>query len=477
MNVNIADFYLVLPEALLLVAACAAILAELFFPSTQRSYLLVQLSLVGAFALLLTGFHTPQQVAFSGLLVSDYIARLLKLFIVGMSFFALLYARTYVSERIHAQPEYYILSLYAVLGMCVLVSAHSMLTVYLGLELLSLPLYALVALQRDVSTRTEAAMKYFIMGAIASGILLYGMSMFYGATGSLDIANIATAVAGTPEDKRMILYFGLVFLIVGIGFKFAAFPFHMWAPDVYHGAPTSVTLFLGSVPKLAAMGMLLRLIVQMLPALMQQWQLIFTVMAVGSMFFGNLFAIAQDNFKRMLAYSSIAHIGYMLLGLIAGTQEGFAAALFYILVYALSSMAGFAMLLMLSREGFDAENLEDFRGLNQRSPWYAFMLLLVMFSMAGIPPLVGFFAKFAVLKALVAVNMIWLAVLSLVFAIIGIFYYIRVVRLMYFDSPVETAALTCTKDMQLAISLNGGLLLFLGLFPTALYQLCIRAFI
>lgn len=474
MNFQYPIFSAVVPEIFLLAAACVALLSDLFLGQRYKhiAYNIVQISIIVSAALLLNHFSAPKIITFNGLVIDDQLSRLLKLAIHVVVFFAFLYSRIYIEERNIARAEYYILGLFSMLGMMVLVSAHSLLTVYLGLELLSLPLYAMVALQRDSLKATEAAIKYFIMGAIASGLLLYGMSMLYGATASLDISTIANVVSNMPADKTLIIVFGMVFLLVGIGFKFASAPFHMWAPDVYTGAPTAVTLFLGSAPKLAAFGMMLRLLVFALPTMQPQWQQVLIVMAILSMGIGNLFAIAQTNLKRMLAYSAIAHVGYMLLGVIAGTNEGYSAALFYIVIYAIMTTGAFGMILLMARSGFEAEYIEDFRGLNQRSPWYAFMMLIVMFSMAGIPPTVGFIAKLLVLKSLMSVNLVWLAALALGFAIIGVFYYLRVIRVIYFDDAADTSEITCPREMQVAMSLNGLILLGLGIFPAALMQAC-----
>ena len=367
---------------------------------------------------------------------ADMLSTVLKVFIFLISFIAFLYSRDYLRSRELFRGEYFVLGLFAVLGMMVMVSAHSFLTIYLGLELLSLSLYALVALQRDSNTAVEAAMKYFVLGALASGMLLYGMSMLYGATASLDIAKVSAAIA-QASSHDIVLVLGLVFVIVGLAFKLGAVPFHMWIPDVYHGAPTSVTLFIGTVPKIAAFALLIRLLAEGLGGLHGDWQGMLIILAVLSMAIGNVLAIAQANLKRMLAYSTISHVGFLLLGVLAGTPSGYAASMFYVLVYALMALGGFGMILLLSRAGFEADRLEDFRGLNERSPWLAFMMLILMFSMAGVPPTLGFFAKFYVLQEIVNVGLVWLAVVGVAFSIIGAFYYIRIVKLMYFDRPLD----------------------------------------
>jgi NADH-quinone oxidoreductase subunit N len=355
--------------------------------------------------------------------------------------------------------------------MQVMVSAHSLLTVYLGLELLSLSLYAMVAFDRDSSPASEAAMKYFVLGALASGMLLYGMSMLYGATGSLDVAEIATAVSAAGSDN-LILVFGLCFIVVGLAFKFGAVPFHMWVPDVYHGAPTAVTLFIGSAPKIAAFAMAMRLLAESMGGLVVDWQGMLSILAVLSLAIGNVIAIAQTNMKRMLAYSTISHVGFLLLGILSGTTDGYSASMFYAITYALMAIGGFGVIILLSRAGYEADSLDDFKGLNNRSPWFALMMLILMFSMAGVPPTVGFYAKLSVLQAVVDVDMLWLALVAVFFSIIGAFYYIRIVKLMYFDEPETDAPLVVNADLQIAVSVNGLAVLALGLFPGGLLALC-----
>ena len=370
--------------------------------------------------------------------------------------------------------EFFALALFATLGMMVMISASSFLTLYLGLELQSLSLYAMVALRRGDRLATEAAMKYFVLGALASGMLLYGMSMLYGATGSLDIGEVAETIVN-GEANGTVLVFGLVFIVAGIGFKLGAVPFHMWIPDVYQGAPTAVTLFIGSAPKLAAFAFAMRLLVDALPELAADWGDMLIILSVLSLAIGNITAIAQTNLKRMLAYSTISHIGFLLLGILSGTTDGFSAAMFYVVTYVLMTLASFGMILLLSREGFEAENLEDFKGLNQRSPWYAFIMLLVMFSLAGIPPTVGFYAKLSVLQAILDVGHVWLAVVAVLFSLIGAFYYLRVVKLMYFDAPEVTTVIAPRPEMKLLLSLNGLALLFFGILPQPLVAFCAHA--
>jgi NADH-quinone oxidoreductase subunit N len=364
-----------------------------------------------------------------------------------------------------------VLGLFAVLGMMIMVSAHNLLVIYMGLELLSLCLYAMVAFNRDSVASSEAAMKYFVLGAVASGMLLYGMSMLYGMSGSLDLAAIAQSIESGPDSSPVML-FGMVFIIAGLAFKFGAVPFHMWVPDVYQGAPTSVTLFIGSAPKLAAFAMAIRLLVETLGGLHADWQQILSVLAILSMGLGNVIAIAQTNIKRMLAYSTISHVGFILLGLIAGNAAGYSSAMFYTVTYALTAIGSFGMIILLSRHGFEAEELDDFKGLNKTHPWFAFVMLLLMFSLAGVPPMVGFYAKLLVLKAVIDVGMVWLALIAVFFSVIGAFYYLRVIKLMYFDERERTEQLVPATDMQVVLSINGIAMLLLGIFPGFLMTLC-----
>jgi NADH-quinone oxidoreductase subunit N len=358
--------------------------------------------------------------------------------------------------------------------MMIMVSAHSLLSVYLGLELLSLSLYALVATDRDSPVASEAAMKYFVLGSLASGMLLYGISMIYGATGSVDLQVVADAVGQQGADK-LVLVFGLVFLVVGLAFKLGAVPFHMWLPDVYQGAPTSVTLYIGSAPKLAAFALVMRILVDGLGTLQGDWQQMLIILSVLSIALGNLVAIAQTNIKRMLAYSTISHVGFLLLGILSGTPEGYAASMFYTIVYVLMAVGAFGVIIMLSRSGFEAENIDDFKGLNDRSPWLAFLMMMIMMSMAGVPFLVGFYAKWVVLQAVVDIGLVWLAIVGVVFSVIGAFYYLRVVKCIYFDKPEQSEAIEMSRDTEIVISANGLLLVVLGLYPTALMAWCAAA--
>jgi NADH-quinone oxidoreductase subunit N len=473
MSIPLSDFLPLAPEIFVLSMACIILVVEAFMGAQrpQLSYVLSLLSLLLASLLTWNMLDTERVVVLGGTFIHDPMAALLKTSIFLIVIGAFVYARSFHTSKGPLRGEYYVLGLFAVLGMMVMVSAHSLLTIYLGLELLSLSLYAMVAFDRDSPLASEAAMKYFVLGALASGMLLYGMSMLYGATGSLDLAEIAAALSG-PGENSMILIFGLCFIVVGLAFKFGAVPFHMWVPDVYDGAPTAVTLFIGSAPKIAAFAMAMRLLVESMGSLAVDWQAMLVIMSVLSLALGNLIAIAQTNIKRMLAYSTISHVGFLLLGLLAGTAEGYSAAMFYAITYALMAIGGFGMIILISRAGYEANQLDDFKGLNDRSPWFAFMMLILMLSMAGVPPTVGFYAKLSVLQAIIHVDMVWLALVAVFFSIIGAFYYIRLIKLMYFDKPETEAPLAVSTDMQMAISLNGLLVLGLGLFPGGLLALC-----
>ncbi|KPK48506.1 MAG: NADH:ubiquinone oxidoreductase subunit N [Thiotrichales bacterium SG8_50] len=464
-----------LPEIFVFSMACVILMASVLLPEKRRfiSCGLALVTLVGAALLTIKGFGAGG-VAFNGMFVGDALADTLKLAIYLVVFFVLVYSRDYLNSRDMYKGEYFVLALFAVTGMMIMVSAAHFLTLYLGLELLSLSLYAMVAFQRDSAPATEAAMKYFVLGALASGMLLYGMSMLYGATGSLDISAVHKAITGMSPDN-MILIFGLVFVIVGLAFKLGVAPFHMWAPDVYHGAPTSVTVFLGTAPKLAAFAMLMRLLVGGREGLAPHWQQMLVIMAILSLATGNIIAIAQTNIKRMLAYSTIAHMGFFLLGMLAAGPNGYASAMFYMLIYVVMSLGAFGMVILLSRQGFEADNLDDFKGLNQRSPWLAFLMLLLMFSMAGVPPTVGFYAKLLVLQAVIDAGFLWLAAVAVLFSVIGAFYYLRVVKLMYFDKPTDNAQILGGTDMRALLSVNALALLLITPWIGTLMDLCTRA--
>jgi NADH-quinone oxidoreductase subunit N len=473
MNFDFIDMIPALPEIFVLSMACLILVIDLFLSDDNRivTYLLTQATLLGATLLTVSLHSAGTQITFNNMFISDSLSDVLKVFIYLVSAVAFLYSREYLRERQLFRGEYFVLGLFAVLGMMVMVSANSMLLIYLGLETLSLCLYAMVALNRDAEKPAEAAMKYFVLGAIASGMLLYGMSMIYGSTGSLDLAAIALFIQES-QSNDLVLVFGLTFVIIGLAFKLGAVPFHMWLPDVYHGAPTAVTLFIGTAPKIAAFAMIIRLLVDGLAGLHVEWQDMLVILALLSIVVGNVVAIAQKNIKRMLAYSTISHVGFLLLGILTGTMEGNSASMFYVLVYTLMSLGGFGMVILLSRNGFEADMLEDFRGLNERSPWFAFIMLILMFSMAGVPPTVGFYAKLSVLRAVIDIGMVWLAVTAVIFSVIGAFYYLRVVKLMYFDRADDDTPLSSPFDMNAILSINGLTVLALGIYPSALMALC-----
>ncbi len=465
------------PEIFLLAMACLVLVVDAFISDDKRdfSYLLAQFTLVGTFVLVMMAQVDGKVVSFNGMFVQDAMSIVLKLFILAISAVTFVYSRDYLKDRNIYKGEFYVLGLFAVLGMMLMVSANNLLMIYLGLELLSLCLYAMVAFNRDDGKASEAAMKYFVLGAIASGMLLYGMSILYGLSGSLVISDIAVAV-NQATDTRIGMVFALVFILVALAFKLGAVPFHMWVPDVYQGSPTAVTAFIGTAPKLAGFAMIIRLLVEGMGELQTDWQQMLIILAVLSMATGNVIAIAQTNIKRMLAYSTISHVGFILLGILAGTQEAYASAMFYTISYAIMSLGGFGIIMLLARKGFEAENLDDFRGLNQRSPWFAFLMLVLMLSMAGVPPTVGFWAKLAVLKVIVEIDMLWLALVAVFFSIIGIFYYLRVIKVMYFDEAVDDQPLSCSLDMRVTLSSNALLILALGVYPAGLMSLCLSVF-
>lgn len=460
-------------EIFLLVMVCTILIVDLLIASADRTvtYILAQLTLLGC-AMITVGTHVPGVAyLFHNTFVDDLMSDVLKLLSYLAVSMMLVYSRNYLMVRGLFSGEFMALTLFALLGMMVMISASHFLTLYLGLELLSLSLYAMVALQRDSATATEAAMKYFILGALASGLLLYGMSMLYGATGSLELAAVSDAISHGVQNKQL-LTFGLVFIVAGLAFKLGAVPFHMWVPDVYHGAPTAMTMLISTAPKLAAFAFVMRILVDGLQPLMVHWSGMLEILAVLSMGLGNFAAIAQTNLKRMFAYSTIAHMGFLLLGVLSGGLDGYGAAMFYAVIYVLMSLGGFGMIMLLSREGFEADRLDDFKGLNQRSPWLAFIMMLLMFSMAGVPPTVGFFAKFSVLSAAVNSGHIFLAVIAVLFSLIGAFYYLRIVKLMYFDAPESHVPISLQPDSSVLISFNGIAVLLLGLLPGSLMSVC-----
>ncbi len=477
MTLEMLNLTIATPELFLLAVACTVLVVDVYLKDERRNvtYVLSQLGLLITLVLITLQDPSSREIAFNGLFVSDTLAVVLKFSVVLLVALVFVYSRRYLQQRNIFKGEFYVLGLFGLLGMMVMISANHFLSIYLGLELLSLSLYAMVAFDRENPKASEAAMKYFVLGAIASGMMLYGMSMIYGITGSLNIVEVAMQIEAM-KDNSMVLVFGLVFLVIGLSFKLGAVPFHMWLPDVYHGSPTVVTSYIASAPKVAGFAMIMRLLSESMGSLQADWQGMLVIMAVLSMMIGNVIAIAQTNLKRMLAYSTISHVGFILLGILAGSQEGYSASMFYTLVYALMTLGGFGIIILLTRSGFEADELNDFKGLNQRSPWFAFMMLILIFSMAGVPPTVGFWAKLAVLKAVINIDMLWLALVAVFFSIIGIYYYLRVVKLMYFDTAEDNELISCSRDMQIALSANGLSVLLLGLYPAALMSLCVAAF-
>ena len=468
------EFSVAAPEITLLILICVVLIADLFVNDEQRvaTFWLSMASLVVTAGALIATAPQSQVLLFDGSYVSDALSQVLKLAAVGVVALSFYYARDYLKQNDLLKGEFFLLGLFGLLGIMIMISANSLLTIYLGLETLSLALYALVAFERKSASAAESAMKYFVLGAIASGSLLYGISWIYGLTGSLQFHEIAAAVrsgdaSGTP------LYFGLVFITVGIAFKFGAVPFHMWLPDVYQGARTPVTLYIAAAPKLAALALVMRILVDGLGDLHGVWQGMVMVLAVLSLLIGNIVAIAQTNIKRMLGYSAIAHVGFILMAVFTGTEQGYAAALFYTLTYVVMAAGAFGMVILLSRQGFEAEHLGDFKGLNARSPWFALMMLFFMFGMAGVPPWVGFFAKLNVISAVLDAGFPGLAVLLVLAAVVGGYYYLRVIWYMYFDAVEDKSVFQAELDTRLVLSLNGVAVLALGILPGWLMALCI----
>ncbi|HQO15719.1 MAG TPA: NADH-quinone oxidoreductase subunit NuoN [Methylotenera sp.] len=474
------DLITALPEIVVLSMAMLILLADLFLNKSNRIviYWLAQATLFVAAYFTASTHASSVGYAFNGMFVDDSLSDVLKLMIYLGTSLIFVYSRQYIVDRNMYRGEFYALVLFAMVGMMIMVSGQNMLTLYIGLELLSLSLYALVALDRDNARATEAAMKYFVLGALASGMLLYGMSMIYGMTASLNISDISHALMNAPTPHQglyAVLILGLVFIVAGLAFKLGAVPFQMWVPDVYEGSPTAVTMLIGSVPKLAAFAFVIRLLAQGLQTMAVDWQQMLMIMAVLSIVVGNVTAIAQTNLKRMLAYSTISHIGFMLFGLMSASQNGYISSMFYISSYVLMTLAGFGMIILLSRKGFEAEQLNDLKGLNHRSPWHAFLMLIVMFSMAGVPPTLGFYAKFAVLQAALQAGYLWLVVFAVLMAVVGAFYYLRVIKLMYFDEPLDHAPIVAALDMRIVLGVNAMALLVLGLMPQKMMEICAYA--
>ena len=460
-----ADLVPILPEIVLCASAFGLLLADLFVDERRRGliHFLALLALVVTAMLCGRALGADPISAFGGMFVRDNMADVLKIAMCGVTGLALAYARPYLSERGLLAGEFYAIVLIALLGMMVMVSAGNLVTLYLGLEMLALSSYGLVAMDRDNKVASEAAMKYFVLGALASGLLLYGMSMLYGATGSLDLATIHQAAASSAD--RSLLLFGLVFVLVGIAFKFGAAPFHMWVPDVYQGAPTAITLFIGSVPKIAAFGFAYRLLEMGLGPTSEQWSMLVAWLAMLSLVIGNLLALAQTNLKRMLAYSTVSHVGFLFMALANGGDVGYSAAMFYAITYAISATAAFGAIILMSRQGFEAEEISDYKGLWQKSPFHASMILIVMASLAGVPPFLGFWAKLEAIRAAVQADLLWLAIGGVVMAVIGAFYYLRMIKVMFFDEA-ERDVMVVSSDgsLRFVFAVNAIALLVLGVF-------------
>jgi NADH-quinone oxidoreductase subunit N len=483
------NWQVIYPEIVLLAMACVVAIVDLFVSTRRITFWLTQATLATVGLLHLAALNAGQSLyGMQGMVVADPLGHLLTFFAALAVMVTLAYAQPYIAPRELQKGELYTLSLFVLLGVAVMVSANNFLVVYLGLEVMSLSLYALTALRRDHALATEAAMKYFVLGALASGFLLYGLSMMYGATGSLEIPKVFDEI-GTGQANKQVLVFGLVFIVAGLGFKFGAAPFHMWVPDVYHGAPTAVTLLIAGAPKLAAFGIAIRLLVEGMLGLAGDWQQMLVVLALASLFIGNLAAIAQTNLKRMLAYSAIAQVGFVVLGMTAGVISGstsaggiaYSSALFYMVTYVLTTLGSFGVIMLLARQGFESEEISDLAGLNQRSPWMAAVMALFMFSLAGIPPAIGFYAKLSILQAVVATNLagyLWLAVIAVLLSLIGAFYYLRVVKVMYFDAPAADARrIYGERGVQALLAVNGAAVVLLGLLPGGLMEMCKSAIV
>jgi len=467
------DYALAAPEIFLTVAICVVLIVDVFLRDEQRriTYYLSMLALIGAAIVSAVFGVEAAATTFGGSYVADPAGNALKLFAYLVVALVFLYSRDFLEQNGLFKGEFFVLGLFGLLGLMIMVSGNNLLVLYLGLELQALSLYALIAFNRDSARSAESAMKYFVLGSIASGMLLYGISLLYGITGTIELGPLAQALA-EPGALTVPAILALVFIVVGVAFKFGAVPFHMWIPDVYEGAPTPIALYVGSAPKIASFALMWRVLVEGMGPLHVNWQDMLIVLCVLSLVIGNLLAIAQTNFKRMLGYSTIAHVGFILMGFIAGDESGVASAMYYTLVYVLMATAAFGMIIVLSRRGFEAEKLDDFKGLNQRSPWFALIMALIMFSMTGVPPLVGFWAKLYVLDSVINAGFVWLAALGVVFAVIGAFYYLRIVWYMYFAEPADETALVAAPDMRYVISANGLALLVLGVFPGQLLNLC-----
>jgi NADH-quinone oxidoreductase subunit N len=471
-----AGLILASPEIFLGLAACAILMLDLLLKDSQRAWtgVLAIVSLVLTALLVTLQPITTKVVALGGLFELDRMAQVLKIVTLLTVAVVFVYSTDYLRRRDILKGEYYVLGLFATLGAMVLISAGSLITLYLGLELMSLCLYAMVAFDRESGIAAESGIKYFVLGSLASGTLLYGMSIIYGVTGNLELAAIASTVH-TGLGGNVGLVFGIAFLIVGVGFKFGAVPFHMWIPDVYEGSPTCVTVFIGTASKLAAFALAMRLLPEALAGSQADWSQMLIVLAVLSMAVGNIVAIAQTNLKRMLAYSTISHVGFVLLGILSGTPQGYQASMFYMISYVIVAGGAFGMILLLARQGFEADKLVDFRGLNARSPWFAGMMAILMFSLAGLPPFIGFWAKLGVIQAVIGVHYTWLAVIAVLFSVVGAYFYLRIVKLMYFDDPTDTITIGGSTLMRTVLSVNALLAFGLGVIPGTVLELCQRA--
>ncbi|MBN2866898.1 MAG: NADH-quinone oxidoreductase subunit NuoN [Thiotrichales bacterium] len=477
MNFVIPAFAPAIPEMVLLAMASFILVADTFWSKRYQfaTYYATQISLVVVAYFIMTSFSVDVVTTFNESFVRDSMGDILKLFILLISLGIFLFSKEYLMQQKFYSGEYFILGLFGVLGMMVMVSGNNFITLYLGLEIAALSMYAMIALRRDSRDALESGMKYFVLGALATGLLLYGFSMIYGATGSITFPEMAQIIASGKADA-VVLSFGVVFVVIGLAFKLGAVPFHMWAPDVYQGAPTAVTLYLGTVPKLAAFAIIYRLLVEGMPGMVHDWQTLLIILSVLSMVVGSIIAVVQDNLKRLLAYSGIGHVGFVLLGFIAANPDGYSAAMFYMIVYAITGVAGFGMIIALSRTGNEFDKVSDFVGLNARNPWLAIMMLLIMFSMAGIPPFIGFWAKILVIEEVIKAGFMWIAIIAVIMAVISAFYYLRVIKAMYFDKAEDTSPLQpISSELNLAVSFVAIALLVLGLMPSSLIELAYQS--
>ena len=475
-----STLWVALPEIFLLSAIVVVLLLDLFLtkPFKQATYYLTQVSLLITGLLSFNLIGHPESIIFGNSFVLDNMASVFKVFMAGATMVAMVYSRHYLIQHSLFRGEYFVLVLLAVLGMMVMVSGYSLLTLYLGLEILSLSLYTLIAIARERVGAVEAALKYFVLGAIASGILLYGMSMIYGITGSLNISEITffASDANLASRETLIINFGLVFLVIGIAFKLGAVPFHMWVPDVYQGSPTAVTMFLSTVPKIAAVAMLVRILIDGLGSMHAYWSDLFMALAILSIALGSVVALMQTNIKRMLAYSTISHIGFIMLGFVTGVITGYGAAVFYVLVYVLMSLAAFGMIILLNKKGFEADLISDYKGLSKHSPWFALMMLVIMLSMAGVPPFIGFYSKFFILQQVVSAGFVTIAIIAVIFAVISAYYYLQIIKSMYFNDAEKEITIAAPMDMKLVLSINAVLILVIGLFPDFWMKLSLSLF-